>query len=75
MQATELVLRITNSRNMELTVHLEPWGQQHKLTAGASLKIEAKGPDRDDILELEYGDESITVYGWPGSVVEISPIE
>lgn len=43
------------------------------MAAGASLKVEAKGPD-SDVLELEYGDGSITVYGWSGSVVDISAI-
>ena len=71
MPITEIALRITNSLKQDLTVHLEPWGEQYKMAAGVTLKIEAKGPD-GDILELEYGDGTITVYGWSGSVIAIS---
>ena len=52
-------------------MHLEPWGEQYRMAPGVTLKIEAKGPD-GDILEVEYGDGTITVYGWSGSVVAIS---
>jgi hypothetical protein len=71
MAERHITVRLMNSLTRDLTVHLEPWGEQHKMTAGASLIIEAKGPD-SDMLELEYSEESIRVYGWSGSVVSIS---
>ena len=71
MPISEIALRITNSQGQDLTVHLEPWGEQYTMAAGATFKVEAKGPEGDS-LELEYGDGRITVYGWSGSTVAIS---
>jgi hypothetical protein len=71
MPINEIALRITNSQAQDLIVHLEPWGEQYRMAAGATFKVDAKGPDGDN-LELEYGDGRITVYGWSGSTVAIS---
>ncbi len=44
------------------------------MASGVAYKVEAKGPD-NDILELEYAERKLIVYGWSGSVVTISKIE
>ena len=55
----------------DIILHLEPWGQQYNLPAGGMFKVEAKGPN-NDVLELEYHEGKLVLYGWPGSVVMIS---
>lgn len=54
-----------------MTLLLEPWGEQRDVGSGATLRIEAQGPDHDT-LEVEYGANSVTVYGWSGSTVCIT---
>jgi len=71
---SEIVFRITNSVKEDITLHLEPWGEQYIMASGVAYKVEAKGPD-NDILELEYAERKLIVYGWSGSVVTISKIE
>ena len=74
MGVSKLALRITNSITEEITLHLEPWGEQYVMKPGSLLMVTATGPD-NDILEVEYGDRRIAVYGWSGSNVSISSSE
>jgi hypothetical protein len=71
---SEIVFRITNSVKEDITLHLEPWGEEYIMSNGVAYKVEAKGPD-NDTLELEYAERKLIVYGWPGSVVTINKIE
>lgn len=65
-----LCLRVTNRRETELTFYLEPWGEQFIMAPGATFHVVAKGPDGDS-LEVEYGDNYVSLYGWIGSVVSV----
>ncbi len=56
-----------------MTLLLEPWGEQRDISSGMTLKIEAQGPN-SDTLEVEYGENSVTVYGWAGSTVCITEL-
>ncbi len=73
MSVNKIALRITNSTNNAMTMHLEPWGEERNMKSGTTLKIEAQGPG-DGTLEVEYGENTITVYGWSGSTVCVSEI-
>jgi hypothetical protein len=70
MKENLIALRISNSLDSELTLYVEPWGDQHFISKGATLIVEARGPE-GDTLEIEYGINSITIYGWPDSVVQL----
>ena len=63
-------LRVCNSRSMALTFSLEPWGEQYKLAPEETFEIVARGPEGDS-LEVEFADDQIILYGWPGSVVTL----
>jgi len=63
-------LRIRNSRATSLTLYLEPWGEKYLMSPEATFKVVAKGP-QGDCLEVEYAEDHITVYGWPGSEVSL----
>jgi hypothetical protein len=67
---SEIAIRITNSSRENMMLHLEPWGEQYTMSVGATFKVEAEGPD-GDILELEFADGRLVVWGWSGSVVKI----
>jgi len=71
---SDFAFRITNSSKDDLELHLEPWGEKYNMTPGAVFKVQATGPD-NDILEIESTKGKIVVYGWPGSVVTVSPVE
>jgi hypothetical protein len=63
-------LRVCNSRSIALIFSLEPWGEQYRLAPDETFEIVARGPERDS-LEVEFADDQIIVYGWPGSVVTL----
>ena len=63
-------LRVCNSRSMAITFFLEPWGEQYRLAPEETFEIVARGPEGDS-LEVEFADDQIIVYGWPGSVVTL----
>ena len=63
-------LRVCNSLSIALTFALEPWGKQYKLAPEETFEIVARGPEGDS-LEVEFADDQIILYGWPGSVVTL----
>ena len=63
-------LRVCNSHSIALTFSLEPWGEQYKLAPEETFEIVARGPEGDS-LEVEFADDQIILYGWPGSVVRL----
>jgi hypothetical protein len=71
MSLTDISFRIRNNSKTDLELHLEPWGEQYSMPIGATFKVEADGPE-DDVLEIEYVEGRIIVYGWSGSVVTVS---
>ena len=63
-------LRVCNTRLIALTCILEPWGEQYTIAPQATFEIVARGPEGDS-LEVEFTDDHIILYGWPGSVVSL----
>jgi hypothetical protein len=63
-------LRVCNARSFPMTLYLEPWGEQYTLAPEATFTAVARGPE-GDTLEVEFADDHITLYGWPGSVVTL----
>ena len=63
-------LRLCNARTIPVTLYLEPWGEQYALPSETTLTVVARGP-QGDTLEVEWADEHITLYGWPGSIVTL----
>jgi len=63
-------LRISNTRSVPLILYLEPWGEQYPIAPEATFTAVAKGPEGDG-LEVEWADDHIVLYGWPGSVITL----
>lgn len=61
-------LRVRNSRKHIVSFVLEPWGEIYPMRPDAVYEVWAEGPP-GDTLEVETGDDHITVYGWPGSTL------
>ena len=62
--------RLVNSRDVAIQFCLEPWGEQYEMLPAAIFDVVARGPE-GDALEVTIGDDQITVWGWPGSVVTL----
>ncbi len=63
-------LRLCNARTIPVTLYLEPWGEQYTITPEATFTVVARGPE-GDALEVEWADDHIILYGWPGSIVTL----
>ncbi len=68
-------LLLKNGLKKSVGVILEPWFEKHELAPGHNLRVVAEGPKLPNILQIEYSEECITVYGWTGSSVEIQEIK
>ncbi len=63
-------VKIANSRDVEVRFDIEPWGEQYKMPPGASFTIVAGAPTRG-IVEVKVEEKYITVFGWPGSIIQL----
>lgn len=71
----QLTFRITNNSQGTITVVREPWGDWFDLPEGQILRVTATGLSGKtiaDMLELVVKAGRLEVYGWTGSIVEMS---
>jgi hypothetical protein len=66
MNQRETRLSIQNSETDTLIVLVEPWAEEYKVSAGATIELRFRGPN-GGFPELEHSRSRLTVYGWPGS--------
>ena len=64
-----LQISVVNHHENTITVWMEPWGDEFKITSGQALKLMAKGPE-NGTLEIQYSDRGLMVWGWEGSVLD-----
>lgn len=64
----EVRLRLALETANETTLCLEPWGDAYPIRPGAAVELVAVGPEGDS-LELQVGDDHVTVWAWPGATV------
>lgn len=68
VQRDQVFLR--NDSGGDIVLRLEPWGTERSFNAGTTIEIIAEGPaGTGESLEIVFSKQSITVYGWSGSVV------
>src|SRR5688572_28180344 len=65
-----VAMPLRNRRKRDITLRLEPWGESHVMPAGSTFQVVARGP-AGDTLEVKWDVDSVTVFGWPGSVVAV----
>lgn len=61
---------IRNRRKRAVKLRLEPWGEEYVVAPGATVQVVARGPS-GDTLDVQWEKDSVTVFGWPGSVVHL----
>lgn len=71
MKSKTFSLRLTNTQKSSVTVHLEPWGEQHVMPCGATFDLIANSTE-DGTLEIELSETDVTIYGWSGSIVSVA---
>jgi hypothetical protein len=72
-----LSIRLRNSRKFSVNLYLEPWGEAYKLGADKQVQVDAKGPvgvAPNNMLEIESGEDYVTVWGWGGSAVSFKEL-
>jgi hypothetical protein len=67
---TEETRFITNPGPAVLQVLFEPWSMLHELPAGETFRIVGTSPQQGSMEVVETND-LVTVYGWPGSTLQV----
>lgn len=70
----ELVLRLQNTSKQVKLVRLEPWGDEQSLEPNQMLEISGSGPSVAR-LRLEIANDSVTLWGWEGSILGIALVD
>lgn len=70
---SEIAFRITNSGEEDINPASGTLSDQYTISSGTSYRVEAARPEAD-VLELEYNEHKLVVYGSSGSVVSVSKI-
>lgn len=71
-------IRLSNTRKHRINVYVEPWGEVYQLESNRKLRVDAVGPTGvapNNMLEIESGENGITVWGWGGSGVTVRDVE
>jgi hypothetical protein len=63
-------INIRNASGRTLTFHLEPWGDEIEMRAGAIFAVTAEA-ERQGSFEVEHDEGKITVWAWPSAVVKV----
>jgi len=66
----ESSLAITNSSMTEVTLHLEPWGDQFLIPPGSKLSLTATA-ERSGSFEIEHLGSEIIIWAWPSASVKV----
>jgi hypothetical protein len=69
-ERVHFTIQISNESEQEVMFRLEPWGEIYPMPSGITFDVVADGPS-SDTLEVVWEPNTISVYGWPGSVVRV----
>jgi hypothetical protein len=61
---------VRNARSTQMKLVREPYGDDFSISPGAAFEIRAEGPEGDP-LEIDVEADSIVVWGWSGSVLNV----
>ncbi len=63
-------ITIANQYQKEVTLHLEPWGEQFAMPCEARFVITGESVEPGS-FEIEFGNDEIFVWLWLGSVARV----
>jgi hypothetical protein len=67
-------IRLSNTRKHQINICLEPWREVYPLEPNKKLRVNAVGPigvAPNNMLEIGFSDDSVTVWGWSRSGVSL----
>jgi len=65
---------VTNSHDANFLFVLEPWGFVYEMPPQASYTVVFRSPVQPvppNVVEVEYGADNITLYGWDGCLFAV----
>jgi hypothetical protein len=68
MKDKKLFVKISNTSKSKLVIIIEPWAVQNTIENNSSYEFFIQGPD-EKMMEVEYKENEITVYGWEDSTI------
>ena len=66
----DMQIAISNRFQVNMSIRVEPWSEEFQLEPGQKFEIVFSGPERG-LVECEIGPNSVTMYGWEGSIFSI----
>jgi hypothetical protein len=63
-------LTITNRHWAPIKLYVEPWGDEHEIPPSTTFRVDFRAATLQAV-PISYGQDSITIEGWQGSVAEI----
>ena len=63
-------ISVRNSSDATVMLHLEPWGEQIEMAAGATFVVAAEA-EQPGSFEVELGEGKIIVWAWSSAVVKL----
>lgn len=73
-QGYEVPIIVSNTHDTNVTFVLEPWGRIYEMPPQASYTVVFRSlvqPDPPNTAAVEYGSDSIVVYGWSGCLANV----
>lgn len=63
-------LPVRNDKSHDVTLVLEPWGEEVMLPSGATMTVMVRGRHAGEV-ELVWGQQDVTFFAAPGTTVEV----
>jgi hypothetical protein len=73
MDDRKLTLKVSNTSESKLALIVEPWAVERTIEPDTSYEFFIQGPD-DKMMEIEYKENQIIVYGWVGSTTSAETV-
>lgn len=71
LDSLPIVLQARNDKPRDVTLVLEPWGEEVVLLSGVTVTVTVHGV-RAQQVEFVWGEQDVTLFAAPGSTVEVA---
>jgi hypothetical protein len=68
MKDKKLFVKISNTSKSRMVLIIEPWAVQNTIESNSSYEFFIQGPD-EKMMEIEYKENEIIIYGWADSTI------
>jgi hypothetical protein len=64
----QLFVKVSNSSKKKLVLTIEPWAVENTIESDSSYDFAVQGPDKE-LMEIEYKENQMIIYGWGNSTI------